>query len=49
MAYEGFKHLKSELAKKGAKSPGGLARYIGVKKYGKAKFQAAAASGKKMG
>ncbi len=47
--YVGFEKLKGELAKKGATSPGGLAAYIGRKKYGKAAFQKAAAKGKKMG
>lgn len=42
MAYEGFKAL----VKKGV--PPGAAANIGRKKYGKAKFQKAAAEGKKM-
>lgn len=46
MAYIGFGALKSKLAKKGAKSPGGLAAFIGRKKYGVKKFQAAAAAGR---
>jgi hypothetical protein len=47
--YEGFKKLSGELAAKGAKNPAGLAAWIGRKKYGKEKFQAAAAADKKMG
>lgn len=48
-AYEGFKKLKGELGKeKGVKDPGGLAAAIGRKKYGKGKFEHAAAEGKKM-
>lgn len=46
--YEGFKKLKGELAAKGAKTPGALAAWIGRKKYGKEKFQKAAASDHKM-
>jgi len=42
-----FKALKSKLAKKGAKSPGGLAAYIGRKKYGKKKMASMAAKGRK--
>ena len=41
-----FAHLKNALAKKGAKSPGGLASFIGRKKLGKKKFQKLAAKGK---
>ena len=41
--YEGFKKLSGELAAKGAKNPAGLAAWIGRRKYGKDKFQAAAA------
>jgi len=48
MAYVGFDKLKGKLAKKGAKTPGALAAWIGRKKYGKGKFQKAAAKGKKM-
>lgn len=46
--YEGFKKLSGELAAKGAKNPKGLAAWIGRKKYGKEKFQAAAAADHKM-
>ena len=42
-----FQKLKKKLTKKGAKSPGGLAAFIGRKKYGKKKFQSFAAKGKK--
>lgn len=42
-----FAQLKSKLAAKGAKNPGGLAAAIGRKKYGKKKFQKLAAKGKK--
>lgn len=42
-----FNKLKGQLAKKGAKSPGGLAAYIGREKYGKGKFQKMAAKGRK--
>lgn len=41
-----FKALKGALAAKGAKSPGGLAAWIGRRKYGKAGFQKMAAGGK---
>lgn len=48
MAYVGFEKLKKQLAAKGAKNPAGLAAHIGRKKYGKKKFQRAAAKGRKM-
>lgn len=44
---ERFKALTKQLRAKGAYSPGGLARYIGVQKYGKAKFQELAAKGRR--
>lgn len=47
--YEGFGKLTKKLSSKGAKNPKALAAWIGRKKYGKEKFQKAAASGKKMG
>ena len=47
--YEGFKQLSGELAAKGAKNPGGLAAWIGRRKYGNKKFQSAAANDKKLG
>jgi len=44
----GFKKLSGMLAKKkGIKSPNALAAYIGRKKYGKKKFQAMSAAGRK--
>lgn len=47
--YLGFAKLKGKLAHKaGVKNPGALAAAIGRKKYGKEKFQKAAAAGKKM-
>lgn len=48
MAYMGFNKLAGELAKKGVKDPRALAAAIGRKKYGKAKFQKAAAKGKSL-
>jgi len=48
-AYMGFKKTTKALASKGAKNPEALAAWIGRKKYGKEKFQAAAAAGKKLG
>lgn len=46
MAYMGFDKLKASLAAKGGiENPGALAAKIGRRKYGKAKFQQAAASG----
>lgn len=48
-AYMGFAKTTKALASKGAKNPEALAAYIGRKKYGKEKFQAAAAAGKKLG
>jgi hypothetical protein len=48
MAYVGFEKLTKELTKKGAKDPRALAAAIGRKKYGKAKFQKAAAAGKSL-
>lgn len=47
--YMGFQKTKKELAAKGAKNPSALAAWIGRKKYGKEKFQAAAVKGKKLG
>jgi len=46
--YMGFDKLKSSLSHKGIRNPGALAASIGRKKYGKSKFQHAAASGHKM-
>lgn len=42
-----FKTLKKKLAAKGARSPGGLAAYIGRENYGKARFQKLASRGRK--
>lgn len=43
-----FQKMKGELAgRKGVRSPGGLARYIGEKKYGKGGFARMAAAGRK--
>jgi hypothetical protein len=47
--YQGFDKLSKKLGSKGAKNPKALAAWIGRNKYGKGKFQKAAASGKKMG
>ena len=46
--YSGFEKTKKALAAKGAKDPAALAAWIGRKKYGKEKFQKAAAEGKKL-
>lgn len=48
MAYEGFKKLKEKVAEGGAKNPGAVAASIGMKKYGKKKFEKAAHEGKSM-
>lgn len=42
-----FAALKGKLAKKGARSPGALAAYIGRKKYGAKKFAQLSAAGRK--
>lgn len=47
--YMGFQKTEKALAAKGAKNPSALAAWIGRKKYGKTKFQAAAAKGKDLG
>jgi hypothetical protein len=48
--YEGFAKLSGELSKKkGVSDPAGLAAMIGRRKYGVAKFNSAAAKGKKLG
>lgn len=48
-AYVGFEKLKEKLShKKGVKDPGAVAAAIGRKKYGKKKFQEAAAAHHKM-
>lgn len=49
MAYVGFNKLKAKIAKRGGvRNPGAVAASIGRKKYGKRRFQKAAARGKKM-
>jgi len=48
MAHIGFAKLTAALKKKGLKNPEGAAAAIGRAKYGKAKFQKAAAAGKSM-
>jgi hypothetical protein len=49
MSYVGFKKLKAEIASKGnVRDPGAVAASVGREKYGKKKFQSAAAKGKKM-
>jgi hypothetical protein len=46
MAYLGFNKLKAKIsARGGVRNPGAVAAAIGRKKYGKKKFQKAAASG----
>ena len=50
MGYVGFEKLRGQLGKKpGVTNPGGLAAFIGRKKYGPAKFNKAAGAGKKLG
>jgi len=47
--YVGFENLKKDIAAKGnVKDAGAVAAAIGRKKYGKEKFQKAAAKGEKM-
>lgn len=41
-----FAALEQKLEKKGSRSPGGLAAWIGRKKLGKKRFQSLAAKGK---
>lgn len=49
MAYVGFNKLKSQLGNRpGVTNPGALAAFIGRKKYGAKKFNAAASKGEKM-
>jgi len=47
--YMGFKAVEKAAKKGGAENPAAVAASIGRKKYGKAKFQKAAAAGKKLG
>jgi hypothetical protein len=42
-----FKNLTTKLSKQGVKNPGGLAAFIGRKKYGATKFNKLATKGKK--
>lgn len=49
MSYVGFDNLVKKLAAKGVRNPKGAAAAIGRRKYGKAKFQHAAATGRKLG
>ena len=42
-----FKALKKKLTKKGVRSPGGLAAFIGRKKFGKEKFAKLSAAGRR--
>jgi len=42
-----FKALKGKLSRKGSRNPGGLAAWIGRKKYGKKRFQKLATAGRK--
>jgi len=44
-----FKALKKKLSRKGAKDPGALAAFVGRKKYGKKRFQAMSAKGRRRG
>lgn len=48
MAYVGFNKLASQLAQKGVRDPKALASVIGRRKFGKRRYQKAAAQGKKM-
>ncbi len=50
MAYVGFKKLEKKIEKRGdVRDAGAVAASIGREKYGKEKFQRAAAKGKKLG
>ena len=42
-----FNKLKRKLGKRGVRSPGGLAAYIGRKKYGAKRFAAMGAKGRR--
>ena len=48
MGFKKLKKLKKSLSGKGVKDPGAVAASIGRKKYGKGKFQKAAANGKSL-
>lgn len=47
MATTRFQKLTNKLSKKGTKNPKALAAWIGRSKYGKKKFQAMSAAGRK--
>ena len=46
--YEGFKAVEASAAKSGASDPAAVAAAVGMKKYGKKRFEEAAHAGKKM-
>lgn len=49
-SYVGFNKLKSQIAARGGvRDPGAVAAAIGRRKYGKKRFQRAAARGRKLG
>ena len=48
MPYEGFKAVEASAKASGARNPGAVAAEAGRDKYGKKRFQKAAARGKKM-
>ena len=48
MPYEGFQKVEASARASGARDPGAVAAAVGRKKYGKKKFQKAAASGRSM-
>jgi len=49
MAYVGFQKLKAKIAARGGvRDPGAVAAAIGRRKYGKRRFQKAAAQGKSL-
>lgn len=48
MAYMGFKAVEESARKSGAKNPAAVAASIGRRKYGKERFQKAAAQGKSL-
>jgi hypothetical protein len=48
MGYEGFKKVEASAKASGARNPAAVAAAVGRKKYGSAKFNAAAHAGKKM-
>ena len=48
MAYMGFKAVEAAAKASGARNPGAVAATAGRRKYGKKRFQKAAASGRSM-